>query len=207
MSVMASGVLSILVWVLCVSLLPTIWADNCRGHGVTAEFEELQCGSQYCCGDGDRIYCCDEWEKRLTPYEEGRVERLSRRVIIMPIVTGLIATLIFIAIVTIIICAVCPCCFMYKKCRTVIVTSGVNAPQMPLTPYGQQPSHPGYQPVPLQHYSAMPTAPPSYMEATDPAHFPVVMYPIPPPGQNYLPPPQSDEFVQHPYNPSYGPNP
>ncbi|KAG7238669.1 hypothetical protein INR49_030650 [Caranx melampygus] len=23
--------------------------------------------------------------------------------------------------------------------------------------------------------------------------------------QNYLPPPQSDEFVQHPYNPSYGP--
>lgn len=47
----------------------------------------------------------------------------------------------------------------------VLVTSGGNAPQMPLTTYGQQPSYPGYQPVPLQHSSAIPTAPTPYMEA------------------------------------------
>ncbi|XP_022604036.1 protein shisa-5-like isoform X1 [Seriola dumerili] len=226
---MVSSVLSSLVCVLCVILLPAVWADYCSSYRGTDGLyhDPLQCGSQYCCGDLNKIYCCSEQENRLfQENKEGHFERLSRRPDIAAII-GSIATIIipiFICVI-LIICCVCPCCLLYKKCRerrngmqqTVITTTVVNPPQPPLTPFGYEPSHPGYQPVPVLHgYGGppMPTAPPpSYLEATYPAHSPVPypqgqpMYPLPPPGQNYPPPSHLDELVQMPYNPSYRPNP
>ncbi|XP_071350236.1 protein shisa-5-like isoform X2 [Trachinotus anak] len=220
-AVMVSSVLSILVCTWCVIPLQAVWADYCSSYKDTDGFyhDDLQCGSQYCCGDWNKKYCCSEEENRLPQvYEEGRHERLSRAFVIAPIVVGVVAIITVTVCVALIICCVCPCCPLHKKCcerrnqrqQTVITTTVFNAPQLPLSPTGYQPSQPGYLPVPVMHgYGGPPTPtapPPSYQEAIP---FPQgqPMYPFPPPGQNYLPPPHSDELEQLPYNPSYVPNP
>lgn len=141
------------------------------------------------------------------------------------VLTGSILGAIFpiLICVGLIICFVAPCCCFYKMCRkrhnrrhqtTTNTITVVSTPLQPLSPAGYQPSYPGYQPVPFQpgHGGlSNPTAPPpSYWEATSPAHSPVAFTPGQPmhpfPGQPYALSPQSDELAQPPYNPSYRPN-
>ncbi|XP_040890124.1 protein shisa-5-like [Toxotes jaculatrix] len=228
MAVMVWSVSSSLVCVLCVILLPAVWADICTSyrdedgvyHGVQL------CRFQYCCGNCQNKYCCSDQENQLSQKKQedcpGRPVS-AKQINIAAILGGIFATIILIILcVVLIICFLSPSCLFYKKCRkghnqrrqTVTTTNVVNVPQQPLSPSVYQPSYPGYQPVPALHgYGGppIPTAPPhSYLEASDPTHFPAPfldgqpMYPLQPPSAL---PSHSDELAQPPYNPSYGPNP
>ncbi|XP_054640780.1 protein shisa-4-like [Dunckerocampus dactyliophorus] len=127
----------------------------------------------------------------------------AKTAVLLGSILGSIIPLIF--CVGLVVCFVAPCCFLYKKCRKVRNSRRQNVPtttfiavrQQPAPPAQHPPSHPSYQPVPVQPgYGgpALPTAPPPppYMEAAPPA-FP----------QPSLPPyPGHDP--QPPYNPSFG---
>ncbi|XP_051271740.1 protein shisa-5 [Dicentrarchus labrax] len=219
---MVSSVLSCLVCVLCVIVLPAVWADYCSSYWDTdGQYHDDQQCSQYCCGNCNQKYCCNENKYRLT---QGKQDRCSGRPSYaknhIPMLLGSILGTIFpiIFCVSLIVCCVAPCCLCYKKCRKgqrpQTVATIVNLPQQPTSPSGYQPSYPGYQPVPVQPGYVgppIPTAPPpSYMEATDPAYPPAfsqgqLMYPYS--NQLYGPPPNIHELDQLPYNPSYCPNP
>ncbi|XP_070758859.1 protein shisa-5-like [Enoplosus armatus] len=225
---MVSSVLSSLVCVLCVILLPAVWADYCSSYWDTDDFyhDTQQCVTQYCCGSCNKKYCCSETKYSLTEEEQEHcperpyIQKRSRIAIILGSILGSVLPIVL--CVGLIICCVAPCCLFYKKCRkrrnqrsraVRNTTTVVNVPQQPLPASGYQPSYPGYQPVPVQPGHGgppVPTAPPpSYLEATDPAHSPVAfspghpMYPFP--SQPYAPPPHLGELAQPPYNPSYGP--
>ncbi|XP_029358371.1 protein shisa-5-like [Echeneis naucrates] len=202
--------------VLCVILLPAVWAEDCRDFTERGSSyrEPLKCGPQYCCEKRGKIYCCSEEENRVFYQEEGHFERLSVRSTFPPIIFILIGIIVICIIVVLIVCFACPCCLLYKQCQkrhngtrqAVVTTTVIGTSQLPLSPSGY---HPSYQPVPAPHGQGGPT-PPSYLEATYSAvPYPQQqpMYPVPPPGQNYHLPPLSDEFVQLPYNPAYGPDP
>uniref|UniRef100_A0A3Q1JSL4 Shisa N-terminal domain-containing protein n=1 Tax=Anabas testudineus TaxID=64144 RepID=A0A3Q1JSL4_ANATE len=161
---------------------------------------------RYCCGDCNKRYCCSEKKYRLTQEQQDSCPVRS--------IFGCIVALI--PCVALIICCVTPCCLIHKKCQErPVITTVIGAPLQPPTPSGHQPSHPGYQPEPVQpgfgDYPMPSAPPPSYQEATDPANFPAPftrghpMYPSQPPGQSYELLPLSHGFAQHPYNPAYDP--
>uniref|UniRef100_A0A3Q3M6K4 Integrin, alpha 7 n=1 Tax=Mastacembelus armatus TaxID=205130 RepID=A0A3Q3M6K4_9TELE len=68
MAVMVSSVLSSLTCVLCVILLPAVWADYCTSYWHKDNFyhDTQQCGDWYCCGGCDNKYCCHEEKYRIT---------------------------------------------------------------------------------------------------------------------------------------------
>lgn len=143
-----------------------------------------------------------------------------------PVLVGGVIGAIFQIVLFVGIIAFCVflCCWCHKRCRkrrnrtqlsVVNASTVVHVPQ-PLPPAGYQPSYPGYQPGYFQPaYTTMPMpmppgAPPSYLEAMDPANAPLaaapgpLMYPFPNPPQPMQP--YSDESAQKPYNPAYCPN-
>ncbi|XP_008318823.1 protein shisa-5-like [Cynoglossus semilaevis] len=111
-----------------------------------------------------------------------------------------------------ILCFLCPCCLLYKVCRkkrnrtqqvALTTTNVVNHHGQPV-PY--QPSHPGYQPVPIVHgYGGVPapTAQPQFHMENDSSLPPPL--PLGPGGVPYPSPPPYSEYQQPPYNPSYDP--
>uniref|UniRef100_A0A8D3DHD7 Shisa N-terminal domain-containing protein n=1 Tax=Scophthalmus maximus TaxID=52904 RepID=A0A8D3DHD7_SCOMX len=178
---MVSTVASSLVCILCATRLPAVWADDCSSYwdGGGLYHDTRPCGTWYCCGDCNKKYCCFGQNKRLTQEkQEGCVVRSGKvKNVLVPYIVGGIFACVFpiVLCVGLIICFVCPCCVVYKKCRrrrnqqvAINTTTVINAPQQPLSP---QPSHPGYQPVPVLHgYGGQPTptAPPhSYPEASE----------------------------------------
>ncbi|XP_026203326.1 protein shisa-5-like [Anabas testudineus] len=230
MAGIVSSVLSTLV-ILCLSLLPAEsgLTYTCSSYWDHDDFyhDTQKCGSQYCCGDCNKRYCCSEKKYRLTqeqqdscPVRPGNQSKFSSIAIILGAIFGCIVALI--PCVALIICCVTPCCLIHKKCQErrnqrnqTVITTVIGAPLQPPTPSGHQPSHPGYQPEPVQpgfgDYPMPSAPPPSYQEATDPANFPAPftrghpMYPSQPPGQSYELLPLSHGFAQHPYNPAYDP--
>ncbi|XP_063766072.1 protein shisa-4-like isoform X2 [Eleginops maclovinus] len=193
---MVSGVLFCLVFALCGILIPAVWANDCSSYVDSSgkQHNAKYCGFEECCGNCQNKYCCND----KTYSFSGSKQKLCEG-------------------------SVAPCCFFYKKCRkgrnqrprTARNTSTlVNELQQLHPPHGCQPYYPGYLPVPAQAgYGGLsfPSAPPSYLEATDPTYppsgytpgLPMVSYP----GQPHAPTPHSDEFAPQPYNPSYGQNP
>ncbi|XP_054472208.1 LOW QUALITY PROTEIN: protein shisa-5-like [Anoplopoma fimbria] len=226
---MVPGVLSGLVCVLCLILLPAVWADDCSSFEDRDGYHHKaqQCGNEYCCGNCKNKYCCSERIYHLSQTEQqdcyGKVCSYLRPVFkenrIALLLGSILGTILPIAFcVCLIICCVAPCCLFFKKCRKGrnqhprATTALVNLPQHPpYQPAGYQPTYPGYQPVPAQPgYGSLPipTAPPPYMETEDPAHLPVAFpagVPMGPfPGKPYALPPHPDAPLA--YNPAYVPN-
>ncbi|XP_077386292.1 protein shisa-5-like [Festucalex cinctus] len=209
-AVMVSPVLSIFVFVSCVIFLPATWAEDCSSYwddsGVRRDGHE--CGNMFCCGTCGKKYCCAEKTRQLTQElcdDWPRFEKHSRPVILLGSILGAVIPIIF--CVGLITCFVAPCCLLYKKCRKRnsrqrqnVTSTFVAAPHQPASPPQHQPSHPGYQPVPVPpHYGGptVPTAPaglPGYMGGAPPVYTPGL-------------PPRPDQHSQPPYNPAYGFNP
>ncbi|XP_069008153.1 protein shisa-5-like [Embiotoca jacksoni] len=196
-AVMVSSVLPSIVYVLCVVMVPAVWADYCHTYWDTdgVFHDTQQCGRKYCCGDCSKKYCCSDKKYHLTQekqescpgrpvYEKQVRNKSSNFIILVSIVVSIIPTFICVAAI---ICCVAPCC--YKKCRngrnprhiTVINSNpAVNGPQQLLSPpgyqpsyLGHQPSYPGYQLVPGHGGPSFPTAPPlPYVESINLAPFP-----------------------------------
>ncbi|XP_029991288.1 protein shisa-5-like [Sphaeramia orbicularis] len=178
--------------------------------------ESVKCGWNHCCGSCKVRYCCDDNYLLLTQEQQERCPESNAKMKSKNIgtLTGAIigAVLLLLLIVLVIICCVVPCCLCYKwrkrrQRNTVNTTTVIHVPAS-VPPAQYQPSYPGYQSVPLQPGSTMsfPTAPPSYLEATDPSCS------SPPVDHGQMPPypvhPQpTDERIQLPYNPAYCPNP
>lgn len=215
---MVSRVLSSLVCVLCVILLPAVWADYCSSYRDMAGYshDAQQCGSMYCCGDCNHKYCCSDWKQQLSQEKQqhcsGRpnYDKKNKIGTLLGSILGSVFPIIL--CVGLVICCVAPCCLFYKKCRkgrNQRNQTVVNVPNQPLSPFGNQPSHPGYQLTPTQPGFGglpFPTAPPTY-EVADPGRPPGAFTPgmqvIGYPGQPYAPPPNSNELAPLPYNPSY----
>ncbi|XP_070693394.1 protein shisa-5-like [Pempheris klunzingeri] len=228
-AVMVSSALYSLVCVVCVVLLPAVWADDCSSYRDADGYyhDSQQCLSpEFCCGNCNQKFCCTEKKYSLTQEScPGSMSGYAKKTSTAVILGSIFGSIFLIILCIVIVCCVAPCCLFYKKCRKgrsqrhQIVdvrntTTAVYAPQQPLSPSGHQPSYPGYQPVPVQRgyggYEGppIPTAPPpSYMEATDPALSPVAFSPGYPmalfPNQPYAPSTHLDELAQPPYNPSY----
>ncbi|XP_067360940.1 protein shisa-4-like isoform X1 [Channa argus] len=222
MAVMVLSVLSTLV--LCMVLLPAVWGVtySCTSYWDHDDFyhDTKQCGSQYCCGNCNKKYCCREKKYQLTQQKQEQCP--ARRKVSIAIILGAIFGSIFALIpcVALVICCVTPCCLIHRKFqerhnqREQNLITIVNVPQRPLPTSGVQVSFPEYQWVPVEPgfgEPPLPTAPPlSYLEATDPAHFPAPfsqghpMYPLQPPGQPIASSPHLAEYSQLPCNPSYG---
>lgn len=205
------------VCLLCVVLLPVVWAQHCRGFWDTNGdyVESIQCGWNHCCGSCSARYCCDDNNLLLTQEQQDLCPESYAKIkssigtLIGAVIGGVLLVLL---IVLVIICCVVPCCLCYKwrkrRQRNVVNTTTVIHVPPSVSPAQYQPSYPDYQSVPLQPGSTMsfPSAPPSYLEATDPSCSP------PPVDHGQMPPypvhPQpTDERIQLPYNPAYCPNP
>ncbi|XP_068599032.1 protein shisa-5-like [Brachionichthys hirsutus] len=212
---MVSNIFPILVCAACLIQLPAVWADYCYKYWHTDGylFKTRLC-DKYCCGTCNKKYCCDDKKRRISEEMQDECtggplhEKTSKFAVILGIVTGVVVPVLF--CVCLIICCMAPCCLCYKMCRkrqnramTTTTTPVVNTPLQPLSPSGYQPSHPGYQPVPVHPvYWGPPNPtepPPSYLEANSP------IYPANPPNPG-KPPEELHGFSQPPYNPSYGLN-
>uniref|UniRef100_A0A3Q1EBL5 Protein shisa-5-like n=1 Tax=Acanthochromis polyacanthus TaxID=80966 RepID=A0A3Q1EBL5_9TELE len=213
---MASGLPGVAVLALCVVLSPCVYGDRCS----------------------DNNWWLSEEEK-----EECKYKNFSHGP--APMVIGFVISVIVMLIF--ICCCVCPCCCLYKICRkprpVIATTTHTTVVTGTPHPYPQQqavmpvPSqsyqavqYPAYQPVPVQPgYPAQPmptspyqgqqfTPPPTYQEATGPAHPPQPMpysqaaygpgqpaYPPQPPVQPQpnAPPAYPDFLAQPAYNPEY----
>ncbi|XP_034388363.1 protein shisa-5-like [Cyclopterus lumpus] len=200
---MAPGVLSGRVYVLCLILLPAVWADNCSDYEGSNGYhhQDQQCGSQYCCGNCERKYCCSNKTQRLSQEEEHKCSGSSSDLGTKSLFAKRLGSVIGrILPFMLIICCVAPCCFFFKKCRIgrnqspqIVMTSYTpavhNLPEQSLSLYGYQPAYRGYQLVPSQPGYG----PPPYMETNAfTAGIPIVSFP----GQPYAPPPVSTDVLQ-----------
>ncbi|KAM9361653.1 uncharacterized protein ABDE67_022710 [Symphorus nematophorus] len=216
---MVSRVLSSLVCVLCVILLPAVWAEYCKSYtdGYGQYHNTQNCGSQYCCGYCNHKQCCRDQRYRLNQDRcPGGTGSKDKKKSLPALLGSILGSILPIALcVGLVICCVAPCCFCYKKCRKGGNRSHppmMDAPMQPLSPSGYQPGFPGYQPAQPGFGGGLPNpAPPPYMDNHNPG-LPGVpygpgqpMYPMLP-GQLFAEPPQSDELEQPPYNPSYDPD-
>ncbi|XP_023140406.2 protein shisa-4-like [Amphiprion ocellaris] len=219
MAVMNSNVLSSLVCILCVVVVPAVWAEYCTSYtdwnGVSHRTQQCSM-SYYCCGDCTYKYCCRDQTQRITQSQQERcssrpgvnTNKTNRPGVLLGSILGSVFPIIL--CVGLIICCVAPCCLCYKKCRKGgnRTHTVVQPPVQPHSPGGYQPDYPGYHPVP-GFGDPMPPAPPPYSNPGYPHPAPynpgMPMYPLNP-HQVYAEPPQSDEHVQPPYNPSYDPN-
>ncbi|XP_008280315.1 protein shisa-5-like [Stegastes partitus] len=206
------------VCVLCVVVFPAIWAEYCSSYkdkyGVSHGAQ--QCSMAYCCGDCTYKFCCRDQSQRLSQSQQERCstrpggDKTNRTGVLLGSILGSVFPIIL--CVGLIICCVAPCCLCYKKCRKGGSRghSIVQPPMHPQSPSGYQPGYPGYHPGPGYGGMPMPPAPP-YMANNGPGYPApfnpgMPMYPLHPAGQVYAEPPQSEEHVQPPYNPSYEPN-
>ncbi|XP_059184845.1 protein shisa-5-like [Centropristis striata] len=216
---MVSRVSPSLVCVLCVILLPAVWADYCASYrdknGYT--HDAVQCHPYFCCGDCTNRQCCNQKTYYISQAQQehcsgrGGSEKKSRLATLLGSILGSIFPILL--CVGLVICCVAPCCLFYKKCRkgrgrAAPENAIYNVPQPPHNPQphpsGYPSSHPGYQPVPAQPGFGglpFPQAPPSYGDPNNPP----VAYPMfPLPGRQYAePPPKADEEAPLPYNPAY----
>ncbi|XP_075881429.1 protein shisa-5-like [Nelusetta ayraudi] len=210
---MVSSVVALLVCASSVSLIPSVWADSCQSYtSLFGEYHPLDfCFLKHCCGSCSHRYCCNndllklsKGAQELCP-EWPRFEKKMNSIRIVAIIFGAVIPILI--CVGLLVCFVAPCCLFYKKCRTPrhqgqvvgTVTTVVNTPLQPGTPYGYQPSYPGYQAVPVHPGPGglhNPVAPLPYMGSSGPMQPP---YPC----QAYGPPP--NELSQPPFNPTYDP--
>ncbi|XP_045931424.1 protein shisa-5-like [Micropterus dolomieu] len=217
---MASGLSSVVVLALCVTLAPYVSAgDDCQSY--TDEFNQykpsLECSSGFCCGDCTRRYCCHQsiWRFSEDKQERCKYSRFNSQGPQITMIVGICGFVVFLLIV--ICCCVCPCCCLYKMCRkprpvvtttthtTVVTTSPQQYPQQ----YPQQPTatpgqpqsyqgaqYPPYQPIPVQTgYGAQPMP-----QGYGPQPLPTSPYH----GQGFIAPPPS---YQEATGPCYPPNP
>ncbi|XP_051550878.1 protein shisa-5-like isoform X2 [Myxocyprinus asiaticus] len=116
---------------------------------------------EFCCGTCDNKYCCSDPQKRLT--SDAQIDCLNeslnkiRKALEPPhdsddTVTIVITLTVVGAVILIklfILCWVCPCCCLYKKCRNPRPTTTVVTTQfLPTIIRGSQ--YPPYQPLPNQ---------------------------------------------------------
>ncbi|CAJ1050450.1 protein shisa-4-like [Xyrichtys novacula] len=203
---MVSRSLSIFVGVLCVILLPAVFADYCTDYVDSNGYyhDQQNCGSYYCCGNCYQMACCKDRTYRISSDEQrlcgggggggggGSNSKKSKLATLLGSILGSILPVLL--CVGLAICCLAPCCFLYKKCRKGRGRGPavIHVPQQPHHP--GQPSGPGYNPVPVQPgFGGGPSGPPPYFDGNPGAFSPgQPMYPLPNP--------------QPPYNPAYNPN-
>ncbi|KAL3978769.1 hypothetical protein ACER0C_019831 [Sarotherodon galilaeus] len=161
-SAMPSSILSSLVCVLCVVVVPAVWADHCHSYWDTnGVFHDTQECEKYCCGDCRTKYCCSDIKYSLTEKKQELCFRRSARVKRSYHVeyVGIGVPVPILVCTGLIICCVtrcCSCCRTSKKknpSREMITV--VNSTTVVNTVY---------QPVPAA--TPMPTTPPpSYQES------------------------------------------
>ncbi|XP_041801292.1 leucine-rich repeat extensin-like protein 5 [Chelmon rostratus] len=176
---MASGLTSIVVLALCVTLVPCVAAGSrdCQSYvDISNQYHSSQhCRKGFCCGTCLNRYCCSDSFWRLPEDQQEECQEFHRSP--LPLVFGIGSVVT--AFIIFICCCVCPCCCLYKMCRkprpviattthtTVVTTPAQQYPQQavatPAQPQSYQGAHyPPYQPVPVQPgYGAqpMPTLP------------------------------------------------
>ncbi|XP_052445084.1 protein shisa-5 [Carassius gibelio] len=202
--------------------------DDCKSYlNINNEFKNwINCyGREHCCGSCNHRYCCSSEYFKLSESDQNLCTLRNKNIVIGSLITGGV-----ILIAVFITCCVCPCCCIYKMCRTprpvagAHVTTISNAHFIQQQPVMQAGQYPQYQPVPTQPgygqpmqtglYQGQPYAPgppPSYHVAMSPG-YPTgqsaydggqAMYPMQPPAQPgvmYMP---SETLNQPAYNPAY----
>uniref|UniRef100_A0A8C4GNN2 Shisa N-terminal domain-containing protein n=1 Tax=Dicentrarchus labrax TaxID=13489 RepID=A0A8C4GNN2_DICLA len=142
----------------------SVISDYCSSYWDTdGQYHDDQQCSQYCCGNCNQKYCCNENKYRLT---QGKQDRCSGRCASLSMIQRLRHVQDIIG------------SLFSNQTQSLTLPSAVativNLPQQPTSPSGYQPSYPGYQPVPVQPGYVgppIPTAPPpSYMEASKLSH-------------------------------------
>ncbi|XP_029908034.1 protein shisa-5-like [Myripristis murdjan] len=211
---------SLALALLCVTLFPSISADYCTSYwDRNGQYHDLkQCGFDYCCGNCYQKYCCSDSSYRLTADEQRRCPERPVHgggksfFTILGSVLGSVFPVI--TCVGIVICCLCPCCLLYKKCRkrgsrghqTVVI----NPPPQPPTPSGYPQPYYGdqYPDFRLLQLQAGPGAtappPPPYLEDSPPGSSAVpVPYDQIALAQGQPEYPSQSDFAQPPYNPSF----
>lgn len=165
---MASGLTTVVVLALCVTLAPGASADSdCKSY--RDEYNMYQssqrCQLGFCCGDCHERFCCMNYAKRFSEDDQDNCDyenfnyQQSRLSMIFGIGGFVTILLIFVC------CCVCPCCCLYKMCRkprpviattthtTVVTSTPQQYPQQPTAIPAQSyqgAQYPAYQPVPVQ---------------------------------------------------------
>ncbi|XP_051271739.1 protein shisa-5 [Dicentrarchus labrax] len=173
---MASGLPSVVVLALCVTLVPCVSAGSwhCNSYRDTGgQYHSSQtCMIGFCCGSCYNRYCCQDSFWRFSKDDQEDCDDFAYRHSPLPMILGIggfvTCLLIFIC------CCVCPCCCLYKMCRkprpvlattthtTVVTTAPQQYPQQPTATPAQPQSYQGaqyppYQPLPVQPgYGAQP---------------------------------------------------
>ncbi|XP_026022509.1 protein shisa-5-like [Astatotilapia calliptera] len=157
---MPSSILSSLVCVLCVVVVPAVWADHCHSYWDTnGVFHDTQECEKYCCGDCRTKYCCSDIKYNFTEKKQELCFRRSARVKRSYHVeyVGIGVPVPILVCTGLIICCVtrccCCCCRTSKKKNPrreiITLTTVVNTV---------------YQPVPAAT-PMLTTPPPSYQES------------------------------------------
>ncbi|KAM8795742.1 protein shisa-4 [Eudromia elegans] len=137
----------------------------------------------FCCGSCHQRYCCRDPLRLLTERQQRHCLAFSPKTI-----AGIAsAVVLFLAIVTTIVCCfMCSCCYLYQR-RQRLRTPLQAAPEIPLSSYPVAPAAP-YAPEPK---AGPAPPPPGFVPAFPPpgpaAHYP--LYPAGPPVYNPTAPP------------------
>ncbi|XP_030276623.1 LOW QUALITY PROTEIN: protein shisa-5-like [Sparus aurata] len=209
---MASGLCSVVVLALCVTLAQYVSAGSKDCESYTdihnTYHESRTCRIGFCCGSCNNRYCCQDSFWRFTEEEQENCMDWGRyHYSPVPMVLGIVGLVASVLIV--VCCCVCPCCCLYKMCRkprpviattthtTVVTTAPQQYPRQQTATPAQPQSYQGaqyapYQPVPVQ---------PGYG-----AHPPPQGYGAHPPPQGYgpHPPPQGYGAQPMPTSPYHG---
>ncbi|XP_039864974.1 protein shisa-4-like isoform X2 [Simochromis diagramma] len=136
---MPSSILSSLVCVLCVVVVPAVWADHCHSYWDTnGVFHDTQECEKYCCGDCRTKYCCSDIKYSFTEKKQELCFRRSARVKRSYHVeyVGIGVPVPILVCTGLIICCVTRCC---SCCRT---SKKKNPRQEIIIPFTQsQPMH------------------------------------------------------------------
>ncbi|XP_057181610.1 protein shisa-5-like isoform X2 [Triplophysa rosa] len=173
----------------------------------------VQWNVRFCCGTCDDRYCCSDPQKKLSKEaQKNCFSKIFENLIKPPpksdddvTTIAIIATIVGLIVFSVLflVCWVCPCCILYKKCRNptpmmgthflpqqIVINGGLYPPFQPLPnnlEYGTQPVPTG----PFQGQPCVPRPPPPYQ-------YQEAGYPVP----NTQPPYISDQHPVYPPAPS-----